>query len=114
MTWLLVSRASVAFALARLPPRCPLLRRPPPPLPVPLPLCPRPPSPLGDDDGDDDGEDDDELPFSDSLSALDEDELPDPPASWLSALSSEDDDDPPTNMSVSTRAICLASPYFTW
>src|ERR1700728_3748725 len=89
-----LSRASVAFALARLPPRCPLLRRPPPPFPVPLPLplCPSPPSPLGDDDGDDD----DELPFSDSLSALDEDELPDPPASWLSALSSEDDDDPPT------------------
>src|SRR5271156_3015228 len=90
--WLLppwLSRAPLSaagFAPPRLPARCPLLRIPPPPFPAPapapLPPCPGAPSPLVVDD---------ELPFSDSLSALDVDELPDPLASWLSALSSEDD-----------------------
>ena len=39
--------------------------------------------------------------------------VPDPGAIWLSALSSRLEDEPPMNMSVSTRAIWRASPYFT-
>src|SRR5665213_4387767 len=72
---------------------------------VPVPLCGRGPKPL-----------DDEpllLPLSDSRSALDVDDVPDPGAIWLPAVSREADDDPPTNISVSTRAIWRASPYFT-
>src|ERR1700761_8169295 len=38
-------------------------------------------------------------------------DAPEPGAIWLSALSSKLVDDPPPNMSVSTRAICFASPY---
>src|ERR1700761_8729933 len=40
-------------------------------------------------------------------------DVPDPGATWLSGLSSRLLDDPPPNMSVRTRAICFASPYFT-
>jgi hypothetical protein len=54
------------------------------------------------------------LPFIDRRSGLDVAEVPDPGASWLLAASSEPEDDPPMNISVSTRAIWRASPYFTW
>ena len=54
------------------------------------------------------------LVFSDRRSALDVMDVPDPGAIWLSALSSRfDEPEPPRNMSVSTRAIWRASPYFT-
>ena len=54
------------------------------------------------------------LALSDRRSALDVVDVPDPGATWLSALSSRPDEpEPPRNMSVSTRAIWRASPYFT-
>src|SRR5512136_1552326 len=73
---------------------------------VPIPLCERGPKVLDDDPL--------LLPFRDRRSALDVDDVPDPGAIWLPAVSSEAADDPPTNISVSTRAIWRASPYFTW
>src|SRR3984957_8809427 len=62
----------------------------------------------------------DALPFSETLPfcerrspPLEVEDAPDPGAIWLSALSSNPEDEPPMNMSVSTRAIWRASPYFT-
>src|SRR6266404_422386 len=52
------------------------------------------------------------LPFRDRRSALDA-YVPEPGAIWLLAASSEAEDDAPMNISVSTRAIWRASPYFT-
>src|ERR1700738_2225472 len=77
------------------------------PKPIPVPDAPRAPKPV-DVDGDDG-----ELPLSDRRSPLEVVEGPDPGAIWLSALSSRPEDEPPMNMSVSTRAIWRASPYFT-
>src|SRR5258708_25599385 len=73
---------------------------------VPVPVAERDPKPV-----------DDEpllLLFRDSRSALDAEEKPDPGAIWPLAESSEAEDDPPMNISVRTRAIWRASPYFTW
>src|ERR1700730_10275357 len=74
---------------------------PPPPVPErdPNTLDDEPPPPL--------------LLFSDSRSPLDVEDKPDPGAIWLLALSNEAEDEPPMNISVSTRAIWRASPYFT-
>src|ERR1700750_1152867 len=51
------------------------------------------------------------FPFRDRRS--DVAEVPDPGAIWLLAESSDAEDDPPMNISVRTRAIWRASPYFT-
>src|ERR1700755_2165779 len=51
--------------------------------------------------------------LSDRRSALDVADVPDPGAIWLSALSSRLEEELPMNMSVHTRAIWRASPYFT-
>jgi hypothetical protein len=53
------------------------------------------------------------LPLIDRRSVLDVAKVPEPGAIWLLAESSEAEDDPPINISVSTRAIWRASPYFT-
>jgi hypothetical protein len=71
---------------------------------LPVPDPPRAPNPFVVDDA---------LPFWERRSPLEVAEAPDPGAIWLSALSSEPEDEPPMNMSVSTRAIWRASPYFT-
>src|SRR5258706_11304144 len=71
-----------------------------------VPDCMREPKPFDDVD-------DEELLFEESRSALAVAYVPDPGAIWLSALSSRPEDDPPMNISVSTRAIWRASPYFT-
>src|SRR5258708_14428589 len=73
--------------------------------PMPVPVAERDPKPV-----------DDEpllLLFRGSRSSLYAEEKPDPAAIWPLAESSEAEDDPPMNMSVSTRAIWRASPYFT-
>src|SRR5580704_4014053 len=53
------------------------------------------------------------LGLSDRRSPLDVADVPDPGAIWLSVLSGRLEDEPPMNMSVNTRAIWRASPYFT-
>src|ERR1700737_4524017 len=68
-----------------------------------VPDCGREPQPL----------DDELLLFRERRSLLAVADVPDPGASWFSALSSRPEDDPPMNISVSTRAIWRASPYFT-
>src|ERR1700681_2480486 len=68
-----------------------------------VPDCEREPKPL----------DDELLLFWERRSLLAVAEVPDPGASWFSALSSRPEDDPPMNISVSTRAISRPSPYFT-
>src|ERR1700730_1513392 len=84
-----------------------------PPPALELPLSANPPPPVPERDPKTLDAEPPLLLLSDSRSPLDVADKPDPGAIWLLALSNEAEDDPPMNISVSTRAIWRASPYFT-